>query len=90
VGFRLSKVKITDPKVLAASGDAEHPILLRSEQASDEVEGMVFELTPRELEQADEYEVADYKRIAVTLRSGCSAWVYVSVEDQDRIKKAAS
>ena len=28
--------------------------------------------------RADRYEVADYKRIAVRLKSGIEAWVYVS------------
>jgi hypothetical protein len=30
-----------------------------------------------ELASADEYEVDDYRRIAVPLRSGATAWVYV-------------
>ena len=38
---------------------------------------MAFEITPAELAAADQYEVADYKRIAVTLLSGRAAWVYV-------------
>jgi len=37
----------------------------------------VFEITEDELASADRYEVADYKRIAVRLKSGTDAWVYV-------------
>jgi hypothetical protein len=37
----------------------------------------VFWITDAELKAADEYEVADYKRILVPLRSGNTAWVYV-------------
>lgn len=44
---------------------------------TDEVAGMVFEITPAELASADRYEVADYKRIRVRLKSGIAAWVYV-------------
>jgi gamma-glutamylcyclotransferase (GGCT)/AIG2-like uncharacterized protein YtfP len=38
---------------------------------------MVFEISETELAAADEYEVDDYHRIAVPLRSGATAWVYV-------------
>ena len=44
---------------------------------SDEIAGTVFEITAQELVAADEYEVADYKRVSVPLKSGISAWVYV-------------
>ena len=37
----------------------------------------MFRLTPAELAQADSYEVSDYKRIAVRLKSGLEAFVYV-------------
>ncbi len=30
-----------------------------------------------ELEQADLYEVSDYRRVEVALKSGLQAWVYV-------------
>ncbi len=49
-----------------------------SPNPEDAVIGMVFELTAQELALADAYEAADrYRRIAVTLRSGIAAWVYV-------------
>jgi gamma-glutamylcyclotransferase (GGCT)/AIG2-like uncharacterized protein YtfP len=44
---------------------------------SDQIAGTVFEITSEELAAADRYEVSDYKRIAVTLASGRTAWVYV-------------
>jgi hypothetical protein len=34
-------------------------------------------ITEEELAAADAYEVADYKRVSVTLASGLTAWVYV-------------
>jgi len=37
----------------------------------------VFEISETELAAADEYEVDDYHRVAVPLRSGDRAWVYV-------------
>jgi hypothetical protein len=76
-GFRREMVEITDPDVLAKSGERFHPIVMPSRNPADEVGGRVFRITPEELAAADAYEVADYKRIEVTLKSGITAWVYV-------------
>jgi hypothetical protein len=37
----------------------------------------VFALSEIELAPADQYEVDDYRRISVPLRSGATAWAYV-------------
>lgn len=79
-GFGMSKVKIHNSQVIAASGEDEHPIITYTGKVSDNVEGMVFDVSTEELEKADSYEVADYKRIQVTLSSGVCAWVYVHSE----------
>jgi hypothetical protein len=76
-GFKKSLVEITDPDVLATSGERFHPIVTPSDAPGDKVDGMVFEITAAELAAADRYEVSDYKRVEVTLRSGRKAWVYV-------------
>jgi gamma-glutamylcyclotransferase (GGCT)/AIG2-like uncharacterized protein YtfP len=76
-GFRREMVRITDPEVIAASGSDQHPIVAASGDAADEVAGTVFDVTDQELASADDYEVDDYKRVAVRLRSGLDAWVYV-------------
>lgn len=76
-GYVLMLVAITDPRVVETSGKTHHPIARASTNLNDEVRGMVFEITPEELDHADQYEVADYKRIAVTLKSGLLAWAYV-------------
>lgn len=77
--YRLEKVRITDPSVIATSGEDVHYIIHFSGNPDDQVPGMVFKISKEELEQADKYEVADYKRIRVNLGSGTSAWVYVSI-----------
>ena len=41
------------------------------------IEGTAFEVDAADLLAADEYEVDDYRRVEVPLRSGASAWVYV-------------
>jgi gamma-glutamylcyclotransferase (GGCT)/AIG2-like uncharacterized protein YtfP len=75
-GWKREMVEITDADVFAKSGERFHPILVRGD-ASDEVAGMLFEISDQELASADRYEVDDYKRIAVRLKSGTEAWVYV-------------
>ncbi|MBN9244526.1 MAG: gamma-glutamylcyclotransferase [Mesorhizobium sp.] len=76
-GFARTMVAITDPEVIAKSGEASHPIVRHTGRPADEIDGVVFEITDDELAAADRYEVADYKRVAVRLRSGVEAFVYV-------------
>jgi gamma-glutamylcyclotransferase (GGCT)/AIG2-like uncharacterized protein YtfP len=77
VGFRLETLTITDPAVIATSGSDRHPVLIAADGAGAEVDGTVFDLTTGQLHAADAYEVADYTRVEVPLRSGQTAWVYV-------------
>jgi hypothetical protein len=79
-GFRQTLVRITDPEVIKTSGADHHPIVQASDDPRDEVAGAVFEITAAELAAADEYEVSDYKRVAVRLKSGRDAWVYAKAE----------
>jgi gamma-glutamylcyclotransferase (GGCT)/AIG2-like uncharacterized protein YtfP len=77
-GYRLEMVEITDPEVVALSGERFHPNLVPSTDPAEEVAGTVFEITAAELAAADDYEVEDYKRVTVRLRSGVNAFVYVA------------
>ena len=77
VGFKEEMVRITDPAVLATSGRLFHPIVVRSGNLADQVEGTVFEITAAELAAADAYEVSDYERVSARLASGLTAWVYM-------------
>jgi gamma-glutamylcyclotransferase (GGCT)/AIG2-like uncharacterized protein YtfP len=70
VGYELDYVTITDPHVVATSGSDRHPILRPSDRAGAAI-------NEADLAAADEYEVDDYVRVAVPLRSGEQAWVYV-------------
>ena len=80
-GFSLSTVKIEDPDVAAKSGKTDHPITRFTGRGSDVVQGTVFQITTEErLRNADKYEVAAYKRVAVALVSGLRAWAYVDVK----------
>jgi hypothetical protein len=77
-GYAQEWIDITDPGVVATSGKTRHPIVRFTGRPGDAVLGTVFDVTPEELARADEYEVAEYRRVAVTLRSGRRAWVYVA------------
>ncbi|GAA1632130.1 gamma-glutamylcyclotransferase family protein [Catellatospora bangladeshensis] len=76
-GYRVELVEITDPDVLAVSGQDHHPIVMPSGDRADQVPGTVFEVSDEELAAADLYEVDDYRRVLVELASGAHAWVYV-------------
>lgn len=76
VGHELAWVTIVDPHVLATSGSDRHPALVPATDPDAAVEGTAFWITRAELAAADEYEVDDYIRIEVPLRSGRTAWVY--------------
>jgi hypothetical protein len=78
-GYSTSLIAIRDPAVIERSGKRHHSIAVRSTDPSDEVRGMVFKITPEELTAADRYEVSDYTRVQVTLKSGLQAWVYIRV-----------
>jgi gamma-glutamylcyclotransferase (GGCT)/AIG2-like uncharacterized protein YtfP len=77
IGYDLEYVTITDAHVIATSGSDRHPILKPTDRAGAAVEGTVFAISEPDLAAADEYEVDDYVRVAVPLRSGGTAWVYV-------------
>ena len=81
IGYELDYVTITDPHVIATSGSDRHPILRPSQRSDAAIEGTVFALSSGDLAAADEYEVDDYRRVAVPLRSGGQAWVYVFADE---------
>lgn len=76
-GFELVLLKIEDQKVIAISGRAQHTMARFTGRVSDTISGTVFAVTPEEIRNADNYEVAAVKRVAVVLQSGVRAWAYV-------------
>jgi gamma-glutamylcyclotransferase (GGCT)/AIG2-like uncharacterized protein YtfP len=81
VGYEQALVAIDDPEVVRTSGKSHHPIVKYTGDAAARVPGTVFEISARELERADRYEVSAYKRVAAPLSSGRTAWVYVDARD---------
>jgi len=76
-GYALLSIAIADKNVVALSGKTYHKIAQRSANPVDEVAGTVYTITAAERAAADRYEVSDYTRVLVTLKSGAQAWVYV-------------
>jgi hypothetical protein len=79
-GFELVPLKIEDHTVIAISGKAQHTMARFTGRDSEVVSGTVFALTPEEIQNADIYEVAAVKRVAVVLQSGVRAWAYVDAQ----------
>jgi hypothetical protein len=79
-GFAVSPMTITDPHVIEVSGKAVHTIARPTGNPMDRIEGLVFQVTPAELEAADRYESGPIRRMAARLASGDEAFVYVGAE----------
>jgi gamma-glutamylcyclotransferase (GGCT)/AIG2-like uncharacterized protein YtfP len=75
-GYALAPLAITSPDVVALSGKAVHMIARRTGDPADRIAGILFGLTPAELEAIDRYEVDAYARVEVELVSGLRAFVY--------------
>ncbi|MEO7361879.1 MAG: gamma-glutamylcyclotransferase family protein [Gemmatimonadaceae bacterium] len=78
-GFERALLEIEDPGEVAALGQTHHAMAKFTGRVADEIEGTALLVTMNELLKADMYEPPEYKRVAVVLRSGTHAWVYVDV-----------
>jgi len=79
-GYAIGELEITDPAVLATSGERFHPILRLSNDWGTVVTGTVFELSDAELAAADSYEVDDYQRREARLSDGSLCWIYAAAD----------
>jgi hypothetical protein len=75
--YKQGLLAIGDPAVAAALGKTHYSIAQYTGSPSDAVPGMVLVITPDELQKADDYEIPEYRRVAVVLRSGRRAWAYI-------------
>src|SRR5262245_5456164 len=69
-GFVRDRLEIRDASVVATSGESHHPIVRASGNPEESVAGTVFAISEAELLAADDYEVDDYVRVQVRLKSG--------------------
>jgi gamma-glutamylcyclotransferase (GGCT)/AIG2-like uncharacterized protein YtfP len=79
-GFEKAPLEIEDQAVISISGKAQHTIAKFTGRASDTISGIVYAVTPEEIEKADKYEVSACQRVSVVLQSGTRAWVYVDAQ----------
>ncbi len=77
-GYRLGKLKIIDADVILENETDYYLIAEISNNTNDQIEGVLFEISQEELEQADVYEGMDYKRIKTTFISGKKGWIYIA------------
>jgi len=75
-GFRAVRLPITDPQEAQRNGAPFYLALVPG--AGEAISGMVYTVSPEELELADRYEAEDYIRQRVLLASGREAWVYLA------------
>lgn len=78
VGYAKSMIEITDPDVVASSGERFHPIISYTGDTSDIVDGAVMLITDDELAHADKYEVDDYHRVEANTIDQQKVWVYIA------------
>lgn len=92
IGYTLGEIEITDPDVVQKSGKRFHPMLIRTDNVNDTVDGVIFDITDDELAQADRYEVDDYARIIGNFASGAKAWIYADAKQasyNDKVKSCS-
>ncbi|MBV9884421.1 MAG: gamma-glutamylcyclotransferase [Sphingomonadaceae bacterium] len=77
VGYRLVPLTITNPEVVALSGEPVHMIACRTGDPEERIPGMVYRISPAELAATDDYEGDAYARVEVRLESGAAAFLYV-------------
>jgi gamma-glutamylcyclotransferase (GGCT)/AIG2-like uncharacterized protein YtfP len=53
-----------------------YPIIIATQNPMDRIDGILYELSEKEIQLADTYEGLHYKRIEVELHSNEIVWVY--------------
>lgn len=81
-GYITAMLKISDPVIVEVSGKDWHPVLRYTGNLTEQVSGVVFDVTPAELQQADNYEAADYIRTEAITQSGVKCWIYTEAGKQ--------
>jgi gamma-glutamylcyclotransferase (GGCT)/AIG2-like uncharacterized protein YtfP len=71
IGYELNEIQIEEE-----FGLEHYPIIMETNDSNDTISGVLYEVTMRELQQADLYEGLHYKRVEVLLQSNQKAWAY--------------
>ncbi len=71
VGYAIKEINIEEE-----FGVIGYPIITETQNPEDTISGILYKLSPRELQLADTYEGIHYKRIQVVLHSKETVWTY--------------
>jgi gamma-glutamylcyclotransferase (GGCT)/AIG2-like uncharacterized protein YtfP len=71
IGYILKRIQIEEE-----FGIVHYPVIVETKNKEDYIDGIVYEITEKELNQADLYEGINYKRVEVQLQSNQKAWAY--------------
>ncbi|WP_035647653.1 gamma-glutamylcyclotransferase family protein [Flavobacterium sp. ASV13] len=72
LGYKLKSLQIEEE-----FGMADYVVAVASENPSEIIHGIVFNVTLADLAKVDLFESNAYKRVQVTLKSGTVAWIYM-------------
>jgi gamma-glutamylcyclotransferase (GGCT)/AIG2-like uncharacterized protein YtfP len=75
IGYVLKRIQIEEE-----FGIVHYPVIVETENDEDFIEGIVYDITDKELQQADLYEGMHYKRVEVNLHSNQKAWAYSAAD----------
>lgn len=73
VGYAVKEIQIEEEY-----GIDTYPIITPTQNQDDTIDGILYDLTLRELQLADTYEGKHYKRIRVQLKSNEVAWAFTA------------
>ena len=71
IGYELNEIQIEEE-----FGIEHYPIIMETNNSNDTISGVLYEVSMRELHQADLYEGLHYRRVEVHLQSNQKAWAY--------------
>jgi gamma-glutamylcyclotransferase (GGCT)/AIG2-like uncharacterized protein YtfP len=72
LGHKLKSLQIEEE-----FGMADYVVAVPTNEVSDPIHGIVFNILATDLAKVDIFESNAYKRVQVTLKSGTVAWVYI-------------
>jgi gamma-glutamylcyclotransferase (GGCT)/AIG2-like uncharacterized protein YtfP len=72
LGHRLKSLQIEEE-----FGMADYVVAVPTNDSSDPIHGIVYNILASDLAKVDIFESNAYKRVEVTLNSGTVAWVYI-------------
>lgn len=71
IGYIVKEIQIEEE-----FGLIKYPIIVETHNSNETINGIVYAITDKELQQCDLYEGLHYKRVEVQLQSNQKAWAY--------------